>query len=102
MRNKMKQYYIKTEHGYKPVKEFTGFPSNGVWLVEDGSQSLIHKLDYKTMPPFLPALMGKEEEAHRYVIDKLTEVYSRHDVIAATVEFYASLITENKYPEAFL
>ena len=56
------QIYIKKDGKFVPVEEFAGFPSNGVWLVKDGLQNLIYKLDYKDTPPFYQHLKGLKIE----------------------------------------
>jgi len=97
-----KQLYIKSDNEFVPVKEFTGFPTNGVWLVENGSQMQIHKLPHTLMPPFLPALYDKQDQAFEYVDQKIGDTYSRADILKYTIEFYSKLITQQDFPEAFL
>lgn len=98
------EMYIKKDGEFVSVKEFTGFPSNGVWLVKDGSQNLIYKLDYKDMPPFLPALKGFENKAVNYALSETQKMENPtlRDYANYVVEFYSKLITQNKFPEAFL
>ncbi len=84
-------------------REFQGFPSNGVWWVKDGSQSLIYKLDYELMPPFLPALASLENECSSYIIDSVKgKAYSFAQVANLASAYYSSIITKADYPEAFL
>lgn len=55
--------YVKDGKRYRPLGyEFTGFPSNGVWLVEDGSRSLIMRVGDIPDPMPLARLMVHKQE----------------------------------------
>ena len=83
--------------------DWTGWPSNGMWLVQDAKQQLLVKLDdVPTAPPYLPALKSKSDECSGYIMDNLPERYSKRDVADLAAEFYSTLITEEVYPEVFL
>ena len=62
---------IYTKEGRKYRKlgiEFTGFPANGVWLVEDGLQSLIMKIGDLLEPlPYASIMKYRDKAATAYV-----------------------------------
>ena len=83
--------------------DWTGWPSNGMWLVKDAKQQLLVKLDdVPTTPPYLPSLKAKTDQCATHIMANLPENYSKRDVADLAAEYYANLITEEKYPEAFL
>jgi len=105
------EIYKKTPEGFEKIgREWTGFPSNGIWEVQDGSQSLlVQRKDIPMMPPFLPALKSKTDDCTRYIEQKSKEKSkqysfgpSRLDYARWAAEFYAGLLTQEDYPELFL
>ena len=106
------EIYKKTHEGFEKIgREWTGFPSNGIWEVQDGSQSLlVQRKDIPTMPPFLPALKSEQDNCTKYIYDKAELHYrnynkvnpSRLDYSRWAAEFYAGLLTQEDYPELFL
>ena len=86
---------IYTKEGRKYRKlgiEFTGFPANGVWLVEDGLQSLIMKIGDLLEPlPYASIMKYRDKAATAYVKyreEKLkTGFYpSAHDVVELIIK----------------
>ncbi len=72
--------------------EFTGFPSNGIWLVEDGKQNCIIPVDsIPEMPsPTLISYMQFQDELQ----NKITEIWkdkalSQRDLAIIACEFFA-------------
>ena len=83
--------------------EWTGWPADGIWEVKDARQSLIvPRDDIKMMPPYLPALKSETDNCAKYIMDNLPESYSKRDLAELAAKFYADLITEKDFPEAFL
>jgi hypothetical protein len=72
--------------------EFTGFPSNGIWLVKDGSQNCMVRLDdISTTPNFYIDFAKFENEHSEYLMNKATEAkqYSFVDLTRWSSEFWA-------------
>lgn len=66
--------YKKVGSRYKEVgREFIGWPADGVWLVEDGRQSLIMKVGDLIYPEPYAALQRYSMEAS----SKLRELYEK-------------------------
>ena len=99
--------YRKVDGKFEKVGyDFEGFPSNGVWLVKDGSQNLIEKLgdipDASRMPKTLPITASKVDECCQFICDnKNGKGYSFQEVAKLAAEFYARDLNEN-YPEVLL
>jgi len=64
--------YKKVNNQYEKIGyDWEGFPANGVWIVEDGSQNCIRKLqDLGTMPKLLPGIMELQDECNKYIESK--------------------------------
>ena len=89
----MRIFYEKIGDEYVEVgQEFAGFPMNGLWLVKDGSQNCIERLeDYPTMPKYYPAMVTSKDEACGYVFDNLGKGgYSVDEVVTLACKYYAS------------
>lgn len=89
-----REVYIKEGRRYKPIgHEFTGFPMDGIWLVQDGSQSCIVRLcDVPKMEKRFPELAMFESDCATYIMEKAKEegTYSILGVARWAAEFYAS------------
>lgn len=99
------EIYKKEKDEYIYIgREWSGFPSNGVWLVEDGSQNLVEKLkDVPKMPKMLPNLSKFRNECAVYIVDNINgKSYSLNDCAVLASEFYAEKLSEKNYPELYL
>ena len=97
-----KIYKEKNGRYYEIGEEWEGFPANGLWRVKDGAHNLVTKEEHEDIPPFLPALIGKEKECLGYINSKISDRYSLTDVARYAAEYYSKLITEEDFPEAYL
>jgi len=89
-----RQFYQINECGnYEPVGyEFTGFPSNGLWLVEDGRQNCIIPMGEKPMKPSpaLASYMALQDELQKHITEKWEDkALSTRDIAAIACEFFA-------------
>lgn len=79
----MREFYEKVGKRYKKVGiEFSGFPCDGVWLVEDGRNSLIMKVGDLIEPMPYAAMMRYSDDAckaYRELVDK--GPFSPNDVV---------------------
>ncbi len=105
----MTEVYKKLPDGSyeKMGYDWSGWPADGIWEVQDARQSLlVRRDDIPMMSPFLPALKGKEDECTDYIIESLEtagrETYNYRQISALAADFYGSLITKKDFPEAFL
>jgi hypothetical protein len=64
------QYYIKKGRRYIPVEPFYGFPTNGVWLVQDGSQGVFMRVGDVPDPMPLAAMKRHEDTACRAIAEE--------------------------------
>jgi hypothetical protein len=91
----IRELYYKNEDGSyeKAGVEFSGFPANGLWLVIDGSQSLIEykgeipkPFTYKDWSRFVM----NREECMSYVTDKinLKNSYSIKDIVDYSTDYF--------------
>lgn len=80
----MKEVYEKLPDGtYKKLGQpFTGFPSNGVWFVKDGSQNLIMYMDDmgKKPIPYID-IMKHKKEIEDEVYNLLESPYSVSEIV---------------------
>lgn len=90
----MLEMYKKNDNGnYELVgQEFSGWPSNGIWIVEDGKNNCIYKFDNVSEKP-TPSLVSYMQYA-----DELQEVISNewsskslsvHDIARISCKFFA-------------
>jgi hypothetical protein len=93
--------YKKTKSGrYENIGyDWTGFPSNGFWLVKDGSQNCILRLDDQTTRPVPYLDFARHEDA---VWDYITEKQpdgrlSMRDVVKLTLEYLADQVQYEDY-----
>lgn len=88
-----KFYQLNAAGEYELVGcEFTGFPSNGLWFVEDGKQNCIHPMGEKPLrpSPALASYMVLQDELQQ----ELTKVWkdktlSVSDISKIACEFFA-------------
>ena len=87
------EIYKKENNEFIPIgMEFTGFPSNGLWLVEDGKQNcLIPMGDKPTRPE--PALLSYmtfvDELSEKIAIEWDLKPLSVDDISKIACEFFA-------------
>lgn len=85
--------YRKVGRRYVEVgREFTGFPMNGVWLVEDGRMSCIMKVGELLDPLPLSQMQRGETQACaalRKLLDEQNWVLSVSDMVAAVLKAVA-------------
>ena len=100
----MEKVYRYTNGRYEEIGiEWSGWPADGIWEVQDAKQQLLVKRDdIKMMPPFLPALKMKTDECTEYIMANLGSNYSTRQVAELAAEFYSRLVTEKEFPETFL
>jgi hypothetical protein len=89
-----KQLFKQNEDGnFIPVGyEFTGWPANGVWLVEDGKQSCIYEMGPKPSKPSpsLVSYMVLQEDLQKEISKKWEEkALSVRDISMLACEFFA-------------
>jgi hypothetical protein len=96
MTSDSREVYVKVGRRYKPIgHEFTGFPVDGVWLVQDGSQNCIVRLcDVPKTPRRYPEIAIYENECATYMMEKAKEegTYSILGLARWAAEFYAMKI----------
>lgn len=66
------QYYQKKGNKYVPAgHEFTGWPANGIWIVEDAKQSLMRKLKDPSETPdvLLVDYLTHQEQLTNHFLD---------------------------------
>jgi len=95
-----REIYVKVGKRYKPIgHEFTGFPVDGIWLVQDGSNNCIVRLcDVPTTPKRYPELALYKDECSAYITEKAKEEgsYSISLVSKWAAEFYARKLEGSK------
>ena len=89
-----KQYYEKDARGnfVEVGYEFTGFPSNGVWFVEDGKNNCIVSLgDRPTIPnKTLISYMVFQDELQEHITKTWSDrALSQRDLAIIACEFFA-------------
>ena len=89
--------YTKEGRRYKKVgTEFFGFPSNGVWVVHDGRQSLISKLGELPNPMPLAAIQRHERVAIKALLEISKGPHSISDLWNAICKAIAEKEQETK------
>ncbi len=89
-----REVYIKKPNGrYESLgQDWTGFPANGIWLVQDGKQNcLIQLKDICKKPKRYLELAEFEDECTEYIQEKSKEQgnYSLRDISRWAAEFYS-------------
>jgi len=92
--------YKKVNGKYEEVGfDWSGFPQDGVWLVKDGSNNCIMKMDDvgKKSLPFIDVMKHKNDVMEK--IYKLTANggYSNNDIVDTVLEYIADNIEYEKY-----
>ena len=86
-------YQLNKDGNYVAVGyEFTGFPSNGLWLVEDGKQNCIIQMGEKPSKPnpSLISYMIYQDELQQYITKKWEDKsLSVRDISQMACEFFA-------------
>ena len=81
-------FYEKRGRKYYPIgQEFTGFPANGVWYVEDGRQNLFMKVGDLPDPMPLAALEPYREQVAKALCEHFQAnpgPISANDIVDAT------------------
>jgi len=94
----MQKLYKETVDGFEPVgMEFTGFPSNGLWLVEDGKQNCIIPMGEKTEFPdliLIDYLCFQEELMHKMQEEWNNKALSVSDISKLACNFFAKKAKE--------
>ncbi len=92
----MREVYIKKPNGrYESLGwDWTGFPADGIWLVQDGTNNcLIQLSNICTKPHRYLELVQHKEACTKYIIDKAQTdkgfSYSLNDLAEWAAEFYA-------------
>jgi hypothetical protein len=95
-RSDVPQLYLKIGSRYKPVKEFQGFPADGVWLVYDGSQSCMIRLsDFPSVPKFALDYLALSDEITRLLREKWSsEPLSTKDIVMFVLNEVARRVEE--------
>lgn len=93
--------YIKQPNGrYKKLGSlFTGFPTDGLWLVKDGSQSLMLRLSgiQEGMHPDLLRILSQKERILAKMVARRGPQWSLNEVTAALLETMAECLVEDGY-----
>ena len=94
------EIFTKKENGrYKHIgQEFTGFPVDGIWLVQDGTQNCIVRIcDVPGMPRRYPELAMHESDCMVHVMNRAKEegTYSILGLAKWAAEFYAHKLGED-------
>lgn len=88
-----REIYVKNGRRYKSIgHEFTGFPMDGIWLVQDGTQNCIVRLcDVPTMEKRYPELAMFENECTVHIMERAKQegTYSIIGFAKWAAEFYA-------------
>jgi len=88
-----KLYERKSDGTFEEIGvEFTGFPSNGLWLVEDGKQNCIIPMGKKTLKPdkVLLSYMVFQDELQDYISTAWSDTsLSVRDISKIACEFFA-------------
>ena len=89
----MIEYYQKVNGAFVPVGyEFTGFPSNGLWLVENGKQNCLIPMGDKPEFPDLVKmeyLMLREELTQHLTTNWEEKALSTVDIATIACNFFA-------------
>ncbi len=98
MKSEGREVYVKVGKRYKPIgHEFTGFPIDGVWLVQDGSQNCIVRMcDVPNTPHRYPELAMHETDCMVHIMNRAKEEgsYSILGLAQWAAEFYAHKLGE--------
>ena len=101
-------YYKKNNDGTfeKVGEEFMGWPSNGVWLVENGKSNMISKLEnFPKDLPFFPAAHKHVDDCSNYIYKKIQKnnKYTLYDLAKYAAEYYANVLgSKENHPEYFI
>ena len=104
----MSDLYRKKDNGrYEKVgHEFTGFPANGIWVVEDGKQSCIRQFKEPVPAMPTPALLSYlilQEELTKEIGDKWAKTpLSKSDIAKIACEFFALKAGGMKFKDGIL
>jgi len=85
--------YVKRGARYYPVGEnWSGFPSDGIWMVADGTQNCIMQI---SATPSLPhawlATAQYQDECMKFIMDEIHEgKWSVQMIAGLAAEFYAA------------
>jgi|LakMenEpi03Aug12_release.lakeMendotaPanAssembly.Ray.scaffolds.fasta_scaffold1098002_2 hypothetical protein len=90
----MNEFFTKNVDGtFEPVGyEFTGWPANGIWLVEDSRQSLIYPyegVEKKPTPSLISYLQYQNELQEHLTQQWKDKPLSIMDIAAISCEFFA-------------
>lgn len=86
--------YKKIGRRYKPVGfEFSGFPADGIWLVLDGRQSMIIRLDEvgKELPLTAVTFREKKHDLAMHLASQQADGLSINQVAELACDFFAKL-----------
>lgn len=92
----MEVYRKKSNGRYESIGyEWTGFPSNGIWLVKDGTQNcLVQMRDICTKPRRYQELVEHQDDCIDFIQMKSKENggYSLNEISRWAAEFYATIL----------
>jgi len=95
----MEKIYKKVNGRYKEIgQEWSGFPSNGVWLVKDGSQNCIMFMDEIGKKPiqFINIQKHKADVMER-IYELTSKPHSTSDIVDTVLEYVSANIEHEKY-----
>lgn len=101
------EFYKKVGRKYELVGyEFTGFPANGIWLVQDGSRNCVKQMRDLSDPEQFPvSCMKYQSELATFFSDELDKNrgLSINDLASLACEFFSkkSAETDLKYVTEF-
>jgi len=88
-----REVFVKKGKRYKAIgHEFTGFPVDGIWLVQDGSNNCIVRLcEVPKMEKRYPEIAMYENDCMVYIMNRAKEekTYSIIGLARWAAEFYA-------------
>lgn len=88
-----KTLYEMTDEGFEPVgQDWTGWPSNGIWVVEDAKQNCIYPMkNVPEMPtPQLVSYMKYKDDLISTISDEMSKNnLSIADIASIACEFFA-------------
>ena len=93
------EFYVKNDEGAFVTAgyKFDGFPSDGFWIVKDGSRNCILRLDEEVNrpPPYMDYMRHKE--------DIMNGIYAKHansslnEMVDYVLEYLASKVEYEKH-----
>ncbi len=93
----MNVYKKKPNGRYENIgQEWTGFPSDGIWFVKDGTQNCIMQLSSTCeLPHNYLATAQYQEECIKYIFDKKVDsMFSMREISELAAEFYAKKLSK--------